>query len=79
MILYLHVLFILLYKEYLATITSINGLIGRRCEVEFGHGIYNFLVCLSTNGHLNTSGYTISLIQSKVTHVSFRSYRYIGH
>ena len=52
------------YKDFLVITTSINDLIG--------HIIYNYLVCLSTNGHLNTSWYTISLSQSRVTHVSFK-------
>ena len=59
------------YKDYLVTTTSINDLIG--------HRIYNYLVCLSTNGHLNTSWYTICLSQSRVTHASFKSYINIGH
>ena len=47
------------YNDYLVTTTSINDLIG--------HRIYNYLVCLSTNGHLNTSWYTISLSLNRVT------------
>ena len=68
---YIYMYFLSSYKHYLVTTTSINDLIG--------HRIYNYLVCFSTNWHLNTSGYTISLSQSRVTHVSFKSYINIGH